>query len=121
MLNRNRLVAVLVLAVLALSAPYVMALANPTSKVTAFQFTATTTQAELQSGNEYNWKSCRLWNNSATQLYVGGIEDTLSSTVGWKLCTDTANCPEDKLTIDGRGIVLEAASGTLTVHAICTR
>jgi hypothetical protein len=106
---------------LLLPAAGVFALANPVSEVRAEILSVGTTAERVteEIGFTTGWKSCMLWNNSATVLYVGGPD--VDSTDGFPICTDTASCPDSKIVIDASAYYVVAASGTLTPNIICGR
>lgn len=119
--NLNSLKKAGLAAVLLVGLLSVLGLGQPTSQVYSFRFAATTTQAEIQDSLATGFKACRVWNNSATVVYLGGNLQAIDSTDGYPICTSTASCPESVLTIDGSGVSVEAASGTVNLQVICTR
>lgn len=122
-MNKNRIVAIAAL-VAVLGAPQLAnALSTTLSNVTAEQVSITTTAElitnDMESDKGKTWRSCLIFNNSATILYVGGSD--VDSTDGMPICTDSASCVKSSITVDGKDTHAIAASGTLTPTILCGR
>ena len=102
--------------------PEASALSNTLTGVTAEQISVTTTAElltnDMESGKGKTFRSCMVFNNSATVLYVGG--EDVDATDGMPVCTDSS-CVASSLTVDGRDAWVVAASGTLTPTILCGR
>lgn len=98
---------------LALAAPLGALQAKTTSVTTTAE--KVTDELDKTTGN----KSCMIWNNSATILYVGGSD--VDSTHGWPICTNTSTCPAAVLSTDVREAYYVSASGTLAPIIVCGR
>jgi cobalamin biosynthesis protein CbiD len=120
-MKNRKAIAIGALLFLLLPAAAALALSQPLTGIYSETLSVTTTAERVTS--EYNittgWKSCTIWNNSATILYVGGSD--VDATDGFPICTDTASCPDSKFTADATGFYVVSASGTLTPRLICGR
>lgn len=99
------------------------ALDKTLTNVAAEQISVSTTAElvtnDMESDKGKTWRSCLIFNNSATVLYVGGSD--VDSTDGMPICTDSASCVKSSITIDGKDAWVVAASGTLTPTILCGR
>lgn len=94
------------------------ALSDPLGSVRVFQFTCTTSAQVIKpSSNPKGAKSLRLWNNSATPVYLGGADVTNGLTNGWPICTNTAACEQASFPIDSNPVVYCRAGSSVTIQA----
>lgn len=93
------------------------ALSDPLSLVRVFQFSCTTTAAQIKPTDvPRNAKAMRIWNNSTTPVYLGGSDVTNGLTKGWPICTDTAACEQASFPIDVVANVYCRAGSSTTVQ-----
>lgn len=98
--------------------PRAEALSDPLAYVRTFTFSCTTSAARIvPSTSVRTQKAMRVWNNSTTPIYLGG-SDVDTSTKGWPICTDTANCEQASFPIDSQAVVYCVAGSTVSLKVI---
>lgn len=92
------------------------ALADTLGFVRVYTFTCTTTgQKIVPSSGRTGSRSMRVWNNSATSVFLGG-SDVATTLTGYPICTNTANCEAAGMTLDANPVVFcRVAAGTVDV------
>lgn len=92
------------------------ALADTLGFVRVFTMTCTTTaQRVVPTSGRFGSRSMRLWNNSSTSVFLGG-SDVATTSTGYPICTNTANCEASGITLDANPVVFcRVASGTVDV------
>ncbi len=92
------------------------ALSDTLGSFRAYTFTCTTTPQRLApSSGVKSSKAMRVWNNSATSVFLGG-SDVATTSTGYPICTNTTNCEMSALPIDAAPVVwCRVASGTVDV------
>jgi hypothetical protein len=106
------------LAALFLLAPQADALADPLAYVRTYTFSCTTGAARIvPSSNIRTQRAMRVWNSSATPIYLGG-SDVNTSTTGWPICTDTALCEQASFPVDSQAVVYCVAGSTVSLKVV---
>jgi hypothetical protein len=81
------------------------ALADALGYVRVFTFTCTTTAQQIKpTSGRTGSRSIRLWNNSATSVFLGA-SDVATTSTGYPICTNTANCESSGITLDANPVV----------------
>lgn len=112
--NRYAVVAACAVALLMLTG-----LANPVGGIRTFQV-ACLASAPVAVTDSKGVSALRVWNNSATPVYLGSSAMT-GATNGMPICTATASCIAADMPIDGGGLYCLSSSGTVTVTVIAGR
>lgn len=97
-----------------------VALADPLTKVAAYQISCGTSATRLApSTYPMDYNAFKFWVNSATTVYFGG-SDVDTSTKGMPYCTNTTNCLAAFDSIDGyaREVYCRVAAGSVTVTVL---
>jgi hypothetical protein len=92
----------------------------PLGKGRVWNISCGTTAATLKPPTKDSlvpYKEFRVWNNSATVVYLGGSDVTQDTTKGYPICTTAASCEQAGISIAGfaDSFSCRTASGTATV------
>ncbi|MCC7173491.1 MAG: hypothetical protein IT459_23810 [Planctomycetes bacterium] len=92
-----------------------MGLGTSLAKIRTHTVTCGTTATAITDGTGAS--SMLIWNNSATPVYLGG-SDVNTTTEGFPICTDTANCLRADMPIDAKYLYCRVSAGTVTVRVL---
>lgn len=103
----------IVIIVMAIVAVVVLTgLSNPVKNLTTYQVTCLTTATSLR-GSKGALSAMTLWNNTATEAYIGG-SDVNATDKGMPICT-AATCYDSKFPVDGGDGYCMSAGGAVVL------